>query len=72
MPTLEVINACTDGNAKSLLVNPNCGRLAVGNKLRFILTEHQPLNSVSELRKNKIVVFDEHVFDSSEVNMAGF
>ena len=72
MPTLEVINACTGGNAKSLLDNPNYGRLAAGNKPRFILTEHQPLKSVSELRKNKTVVFDEHVFDSSEANMAGF
>ena len=72
MPTLEVINACTGGNAKSLLDNPNYGRLAAGNKPRFILTEHQPLKSVSELRKNKTVVFDGQVFDSSEANMVGF
>ena len=71
MPTLDVLNACTGGNAMALLGNPNYGRLATGNKPRFILTEHNPLKGVSELRKNKTVVFDAHVFDSSKADMAG-
>lgn len=72
MPTLEVINACTSGNAKALLNNPNYGQLAAGQKSRFILTAHHPLQSVSELRKSKTVIFDDQVFDSSTANMTGF
>lgn len=72
MPSLEVINASTGGNAETLLNNPGFGRLAAGQKSRFILTEYDPLKSVVALKKEKTVVFDKRIFNSSEANPTSF
>lgn len=66
MPTLSILNACTGGNGKTLLGDAEIGRIAPGMKSRFLITEHSPLKSVSELRKSKWVVFDDQVFSSDQ------
>jgi hypothetical protein len=55
-----------------LLNKPGFGRLAPGRKSRFILTEYDPLKSVAALKKEKTVIFDNRIFNSSEVNPTGF
>jgi imidazolonepropionase-like amidohydrolase len=72
MTSLEVINACTGGNANTLLNNPNDRHLKTGNKARFILTKNNPLGSVSKLRKEKTIVYDDQLFCSSESTMDRF
>ncbi len=72
MPTLQVINASSGGNAQTLLNNPDFGRLAPGQKSRFILTKHDPLKSVAALRKEKTVIFDDQILNSSEASSDGF
>lgn len=64
MPSLNIINACTGGNAQALLEQANFGTLAAGRKSRFILTSHDPLKTVANLSKQKTIVYDDQVFHS--------
>jgi imidazolonepropionase-like amidohydrolase len=66
MPTLSVLNACTGGNREVLVPNAKMGRIASGMKPRFLITQHDPLKSVSELRKSKWVVVDGQIFSSDQ------
>jgi imidazolonepropionase-like amidohydrolase len=68
---LAVINSATGAGSNRLAFWENFGQIKAGFKSRFILTRHSPLESVSNLRKQKCVVFDGNVFESDEVDSTG-
>ena len=61
MPTLAVINAATGVSAARLAYTDPIGRIAVDHKPRMILTEHNPLATVTHLLRPKTVIFDDTV-----------
>lgn len=72
MPVLSVINAATGNSSARLGYKEKFGQIKPGYKSRFIITEHNPLERVSNLRKDKQVVFDGMVYESrSNADPAG-
>ena len=63
---LAVLNAATGAGSFRLAFKEKFGQIKPGYRSRFLLTRHSPLESVSNLRKDKLVVFDGDVFDSSD------
>ena len=63
---LAVINAATGVSAGRLGFREKFGRIEPGHLSRFILTRHSPLSTVTNLRREKTVVFDGRVFESSD------
>jgi len=72
MPTLEVLNGTTDGNARHLLNDVRYGRIAEGYQSRFLLTPSDPYHSVKALQQERITVFDGKVFSSGDADRTGF
>ncbi|HMP82689.1 MAG TPA: amidohydrolase family protein [Verrucomicrobiota bacterium] len=69
---LAVINSATGASSDRLEFKEPFGRMQAGFQSRFILTRHSPLQSVSNLRKQKTVVFDVEVFgDAGEIETTG-
>jgi imidazolonepropionase-like amidohydrolase len=69
---LAVLNAATGAGAQRLAFKENFGRIWPGFLSRFLLTRHAPLETVSNLRKPKLVVFDGSVLESAtDVGPAG-
>ena len=66
LPPLAVINSATGAGSDRLAFEEKFGQIKPGFQSRFILTRHSPLESVSNLRKQKFVVFDGAVFESDE------
>lgn len=66
MSPLAVVNAATGSNALRLGYDEDFGILRPGALSRFILTRHSPLESIANLRKPKIVIFDGAVFDHAD------
>jgi imidazolonepropionase-like amidohydrolase len=64
LSTLAVINAATGTSSNRLAFKEKFGQIKPGFQSRFILTSHSPLATVSNLRKQKTVVFDGEVFES--------
>ena len=64
LPSLTVINAATGNSSRRLGYKEKFGQIKPGYLSRFILTRHSPLDGVTKLRKDKLVVFDGAVFDS--------
>jgi imidazolonepropionase-like amidohydrolase len=64
LPSLAVINAATGTSSSRLGYKEKLGKIAPGYLSRFILTGHSPLETVSNLRKARTVVFDGAVFDT--------
>ncbi len=58
LPALAVLNAATGVGADRLEYREKIGRIAPGWRSRFILTPHNPLATVANLRRPKTVVFD--------------
>ncbi len=72
MKPIEVLNSATGVSARRLGFGEKIGRLQTGSKSRLILTRHQPLNTVKNLRKEKFCLFDGHVFaESCETDAQG-
>src|SRR5260221_14787630 len=69
LPPLAVINSATGTGSSRLAFKEKFGQIKPDFQSRFILTHHRPLQSVSNLRKQKFVVFDGDVFES-EKNIA--
>jgi imidazolonepropionase-like amidohydrolase len=63
LPPIAVINSATGNGSNHLAFREKFGQVKSGFRSRFILTRHSPLESVANLRKGKIVVFDGSVFD---------
>lgn len=66
MPSIAVINAATGVSAERLGYKERIGRIEAGCLPRFILTRHSPVETVSNLRKARTVVFDGAVFETDE------
>ena len=63
---LVVINAATGVSANRFSYREKIGQIAPGYRSRFILAEHSPLKTVSNLRRARTIVFDDQVFVSDE------
>lgn len=68
---LAVINAATGASSSRLGFKGKFGQLKPGYLSRFILTQHSPLKTVSNLRKKKTVVFDGKVIQDHDGIDAG-
>jgi imidazolonepropionase-like amidohydrolase len=66
LPSIAVINAATGVSSARLRYKEKIGRIEPGFLPRFILTQHSPLKSVSNLRKARTVIFDGELFETSE------
>jgi len=63
---LQAINSATGTGSDRLAFKEKFGRIKPGFQSRFILTRHSPLDKISNLRKERMVVFDGEVFESSD------
>jgi imidazolonepropionase-like amidohydrolase len=66
LPPIAVINTATGTSAARLGYKEKFGRIAPGFLSRFILTRHSPLETVSNLRRARDVIFDGDVFSTDE------
>ena len=66
LSSLAVINSATGAGSKRLAFKEKFGQIKPGFLSRFILTKHSPLDSVVNLRRQRTVVFDGAVFETSE------
>jgi imidazolonepropionase-like amidohydrolase len=58
LPAMTVLQSATGTSAATLAFPEPIGRIAAGCRARFILTEHDPLATVANLRRSKVVLFD--------------
>jgi imidazolonepropionase-like amidohydrolase len=58
MPAMAVLQSATGTSAATLAFAEPVGRVAPGCRSRLILTRHDPLETVANLQKEKMVVFD--------------
>ena len=63
---MAVINSATGSSSRRLAFKENFGQIKAGFLSRFILTRHSPMEAVANLRRERIVVFDDRVFESDE------
>lgn len=66
VPPLAVINAATGTSSKRLAFRESFGQIKSGFLSRFILTRHSPLEGIANLRRDKVVIFDDKVFEMDE------
>ncbi len=64
--SLAVINSATGVGSNRLAFKEKFGQAKAGYRARFIVTRHSPLETVANLRKQRIIVFDGAVFASGE------
>jgi imidazolonepropionase-like amidohydrolase len=62
LSALTVLNSATGASSCRLGYTEDFGQLTPGYLSRFILTQHSPLRTVSNLRKAKTVVFDGNAY----------
>ena len=66
-----IIHSATGASARRLAFKEKFGEIKPGYLSRFILTRHSPLETVANLRKQRIIVFDDQGFvagDSPDVS----
>lgn len=61
-----IVHAATGASSRRLAFKEKFGEIKPGYLSRFILTRHSPLETVSNLRKEKIVIFDDQVFSTGK------
>lgn len=66
IPPLAVINSATGTSSNRLGFGEKFGKIKAGHRSRFIVTSHSPLETVSNLRKQKTVVFDGGVLEGGK------
>jgi imidazolonepropionase-like amidohydrolase len=66
LPANAVLNAATGVSSTRLDYREKIGRIAVGFRPRFILTEHSPLQTITNLRRERTVIFDGCVFEHAD------
>jgi imidazolonepropionase-like amidohydrolase len=66
LPSLAVINSATGVSAGRLGFKESLGQLVPGARSRFILALHPPLETVANLRKSRLIVFDGAVDEADE------
>jgi imidazolonepropionase-like amidohydrolase len=59
---LAVINLATGAGSKRLAFKEKFGQIKEGFLSRFILTRHSPLDSVANLSRERMIIFDGTVF----------
>jgi len=64
---LAVIHAATGAASQRLAFREKFGQIRPGYRPRFILTPHPPLESIANLRKPRLIVFDGAVLDAGEI-----
>jgi imidazolonepropionase-like amidohydrolase len=64
LSALAVINAATGAGSKRLAFKEKFGQIRPGFRSRFILMQHSPLETVANLQKEKIVVYDGKIYES--------
>jgi imidazolonepropionase-like amidohydrolase len=68
LSTLQVLRSATGASAGRLGLREDQGRLRIGARSRFLLTDAQVLQSVRHLRQPLTVVFDHAVFSGGDVS----
>ena len=68
IPPLAVINSATGTGSMRLAFKEKFGQIKPGFLSRFILTRYSPLDRIANLRKQRIVIFDDAVFESDETS----
>jgi imidazolonepropionase-like amidohydrolase len=69
---LAVINSATGAGSKRLVFKEKFGQIKAGFLSRFILTRHSPLESVANLRRERMIIFDGAVFATgADVDASG-
>lgn len=63
---MAVINSATGTSSERLAFKEKFGQIKAGFLSRFILTRHSPMETVANLRRERIVAFDDRVFESDE------
>jgi imidazolonepropionase-like amidohydrolase len=72
LPPIAVINSATGAGSQRLAFKDKFGQIKPGYRSRFIVTRCSPLETVANLSKDKIVVFDGEVLESGgDFNAAG-
>jgi imidazolonepropionase-like amidohydrolase len=71
LPSLAVLHAATGAGSGRFGYKEKFGRIQPGDRSRFILTRHSPLETVANLRKPRTVIFDGAVFATGEDNIIG-
>lgn len=72
LSAIAVINSATGAGSKRLAFKEEFGQIKPGFRSRFLLTRHSPLDTVSNLKKDKFVVFDgEVVGNGSQMSTQG-
>jgi imidazolonepropionase-like amidohydrolase len=66
LPPIDVINAATGASAGRLAFTDAIGRIAPGHRSRFILTRHSPIETVANLRRPRLVLFDGDAFEAND------
>ena len=61
-----IVHSATGASARRLAFKEKFGEIKPGYLSRFILTRHSPLETFANLRKHKIIVFDDQVFATGE------
>jgi imidazolonepropionase-like amidohydrolase len=69
---LSILRSATGVSSAVLNLAEPIGRVAAGYRARFILTNHDPLETVANLRKEKTILFDGNsITHSGEMDMGG-
>lgn len=68
---ISVINSATGVSSGRLGYKDRFGVIKAGYRSRFILTVNDPLKTVANLKKEKYIVFDDHVYYSDEPDLEG-
>lgn len=71
LSSLSVTNSATGVSSRRLGYKDKFGLIKAGYRSRFILTENDPLKTVSNLRKEKYIIFDDNVYHSDEPDLVG-
>jgi imidazolonepropionase-like amidohydrolase len=66
LPPLAVINSATGNSSNRLAFKEKFGLIKPGYQSRFMLTRHSPLENVSNLSRQRWIVFDGAVFESDD------
>lgn len=69
MPTLDILCQVTHGNNEALTNGQPYGSLEKGFKPRFIVTKNNPLETVKNLSRERLVVFDGEAESSATVSL---
>jgi imidazolonepropionase-like amidohydrolase len=63
LPAMAVLQSATSRSADTLAFPEKIGRIATGHRSRFILTRHDPSQSIANLMKAKTIIFDAQAID---------